>query len=161
MTYYAITNPTTLARAPRVLRVDGHYVADPPAETYAAQGYHPLREQEPPAAGEGKVVVFDRYELSDGAIVRVWREEDAPVPVHTYRRSYLAQWLYANGFWDRFGFLLSASADAEFYWDTSTEFDSDHPAWPSIFAGVKTGLGLTDEQAAAFLAFGETGQAAQ
>ena len=80
-------------------------------------------------------------------------------PPRTFRKSWLAQWMRANGKWDAFKALLASPGAEElaFLWETSTEFDEDHPQWEATIAEAKAALHLTDEDADAMLAFGAAG----
>ena len=94
---------------------------------------------------------------SEGKIVRTYVQVITPEPVHTYKKSYLAQWMRAKGKWETFLGLLSQSDDLNFFWNTSTEFDSNHEAWPTALYGIKVSLNLSDGDISEMLAYGETG----
>ena len=143
---------------------------NPSAEDYASQGWLPVSTNIPPCEEEGfENVGIGRWyvtnSVADGVTNRIIAQRYITVPlppaVHTYKKSYLAQWLYANGYWDAFKALLAQSADAAFFWETSTEFDSDHPQWPAIYGGIKAALQIPDEAAEEWLWYGEYGPQGQ
>ena len=93
----------------------------------------------------------------NGKIVMEYVQIPLPPVVHTYKKSYLAQWMRANGKWAVFNGLLNQSDDLNFFWSTSTEFDSNHPQWNDVLAAVKYALALSDENVSDMLKYGETG----
>ena len=129
----------------------------PTSEDYLAMGWLPMVDK-PPDPQEGcyvrKTGLADEV---DGRIVMRYEQVPLPPQVHTYKKSYLAQWIRANGKWETFLGLLSQSDDLNFFWNTSTEFDSNHEKWGEILVGVKMALGLTDEEISEMLAYGERG----
>ena len=130
---------------------------------------HPLPED---FAKMGWLVVIDKapkpidgYYVSktgfadevDGKIIMEYVQLPIPPIIHTYKKSYLAQWMRANGKWGVFNGLLNQSEDLNFFWGTSTEFDSNHPQWNDVLAVVKTVLGLSDDDVISMLKYGESG----
>ena len=101
--------------------------------------------------------------VSGGVAVTAWEYVAAgdpriTVPLRTYRRSWLAQWLFAHDILDDFTVFLAEYPQMKMMWDYCTEFDSDHPMWPQFSAAVKAGLRLTDAEFAEFLSYGEHGK---
>lgn len=131
---------------------------NPSAADYASQGWLPVSTDIPPCDVAGFEHIGTGYWfVTNGVVMQRYRLSPLPPAVHTYRKSYLAQWLYANGYWDDFKSLLAQSADAAFFWETSTEFDSNHPQWPAIYGGIKAALRIPDEDAEEWLWYGEHG----
>ena len=103
--------------------------------------------------------------LAYGADASKWHEipesEIPPTPeqtpVRTFRRSYIAQWIRANGKWDIFEAFLDLQPDFKFLWDYSTEFDDDNQMWPAAIAGVQQALELSDQEVSQLLDYGENG----
>ena len=165
MTYYTYDQGTkTLTLAPSTITTETAYIIKPSASQYATlfnPPAYPLAEDDvPPTPPEGKVAVPDGYELRNNKWYRTYRFEDIqpePPIVHTYKRSYIAQWIRERGFWDDFKDLLAQSDDLQFMWEMSTEFDSNHPMWNNALLGVQQAFGFTDEEIAEMLHYGETG----
>lgn len=145
-----------LEYAPKVIRKGGALIVKPGVKDLLEAGYLPIYDN-PPEAEEGHYVVPAGWAEVDGRIERQYQQVPIPETVHTYKKSYMAQWLYRNGKWDEFKELLESSEDAKFYWETSTEFDSNHPAWGEISEGIRLGLGLDEAEFKRFLTAGETG----
>ena len=127
-------------------------------------GYYPLDESAPEPMPQDGYHMEPRFaydsDETPARIVRSWAEVADPPPApRTFRRSWLAQWMRANGKWDAFKTLLAApgAEDLAFLWETSTEFDEDHPAWGDAIAAVKGALSLSDGDADAMLDYGATG----
>ena len=166
MTYYTYNSETkSLTPAPSTITTETAYIIKPSASQYATllnPPAYPLAEDDvPPTPPEGKAAVHDGYELRNNKWYKVYIFEDAAPEtptVHTYKRSYLAQWLRQNNHWYDFKDLLAQSEELEFMWETSTEFDSDHPMWQQAITGVKLALELSDEDIVSMLHYGETGQ---
>ena len=165
MTYYTY-NPKTksLTPAEHFIRTETSFIANPSASQYATLHVPPAYPADPndaqPTPPEGKIAVPDGYELRDGKWRKTWRYEDAPPApqvIHTYRRSYIAQWLRGKGRWDEFKDLLEQSDDLSFMWEVSTEFDSDHPLWSQAIAAVKAAMQFSDDDIESMLSYGETG----
>lgn len=119
-------------------------IVDEPPQ-YIPDGYHYERRD---PVGEGGVITW-QYVLV----------KDPPPPPRTFRKSWLAQWVYANGKWPAFQTFLGTS-DAQgisFLWSVCTEFDENNPAWPGAVIAIKEALALTDAEAEAMLDFGATG----
>ena len=102
--------------------------------------------------------------LAYGADASKWHEipeseipPEPPSPPRTFRKSYLAQWIRANGKWDEFEAFLNSQPDFSFLWTYSTEFDENNQMWPMAIGGVQQVLNLTDEEVEKLLNFGENG----
>ena len=63
-----------------------------------------------------------------------------------------------KGRWNDFKALLAQSDELAFMWETSTEFDSNHPMWKQALAGVKSAFNFTDKDIGSMLHYGETGK---
>ena len=156
----------TLEYAPDAVRVNGRTIIWPDRpELYAAAEDGPwlpnkpdTPPKEPPR--EGYHWEAQGWAVDDGRNVRQYAEvADHPPPPRVFRRSWLAQWIYAHGKWPRFVAFLDSS-DAQgiaFLWSVCTEFDEDSPSWPGAVEIIKAALALTDAEAEAMLAFGATG----
>lgn len=142
-------------------RGDGKGVSARPSDgQYLAAGWRRVVDVERPRREIPDGAMWEpSWRQTDELVVRVWRVVKAPPPPpRTFRRSWLAQWLRAHGKWDAFKALLSQSPDLEFFWETSTEFDEDHPMWDGAMAGMKAALQLTDLEVQEFLEYGATGR---
>lgn len=121
-------------------------------------GYLPLTETTMPSnAPEGKHYVR-KYKIENEALVDSWVLVDNPVVVHTYKKSYLAQWFWVKGRLEDLESFMQSNATAKFYWEYSTEFDSDHPQWNTLIEAVCSVLELTEEERNEMLYFGEHGK---
>ena len=129
----------------------------PTASDYAQMGWLPVIDKTPEAEEGCYVRKTGLADEVDGKIVMRYEQVPLPPVIHTYKRSYLAQWMRAKGKWDTFKALLTNIEDLDFFWETSTEFDSDHSQWNDVLALVKNALSLSDEDLAEMLAYGETG----
>ena len=129
----------------------------PTASDYAQMGWLPVIDKAPEAEDGCYVRKTGLADEVDGKIVMRYEQIPLPPRIHTYKRSYLAQWMRAKGKWETFNGLLAMSEDLEFFWNTSTEFDSNHEKWGEILVGVKMALSLTDGEISEMLAYGETG----
>lgn len=130
----------------------------PTTEDYLRMGWLIVVDKAPEAE-EGHYVRKTGFaDEIDGRIVMEYEQVPLPPVVHTYKRSYLAQWMRANGKWDSFKGLLGLSEDLEFFWETSTEFDSNHPQWGTVMAAVKSALELSDDDISEMLEYGERGR---
>ena len=155
-----LTDGGAIQYAPDTLRDGGSYIVVPRDADYERLGWL-LVVDEPPATPprEGFHWEAQGWAEADGRIVRQYAEVADPPPPRTFRKSWLAQWIYSHGKWPVFTAFL-ASPDAQgiaFLWDVCTEFDEDNPAWPGAVAAIKAALSLTDAEAEAMLAFGATG----
>lgn len=163
MNYYRLTSLYTIAPAPlNATLPDGSRAINIPAmpnaqEVYASINCYPLDESPLPVPSDEFSWKL-RYDVVDGIIKNTWERYDIPPQTHTYKKSYLAQWLYGANLWQQFQALLASAPDAAFLWSVCTEFDSTDERWPSILTAIKTGLSLTDEQVEALLFYGESGQ---
>jgi len=144
------------------LMVDGKIVSHHPTRgVYLRYGFKDIIDNVPPKEPGYKIIIEGLEENDFQIIVRYkyMPDDGEPGPeVHTYRRSYIAQWIRQNGKWDEFTALLEQSDDLGFMWDTSTEFDSNHPMWNQALADVKLALELSDAQIENMLRYGETGK---
>ncbi len=150
--------------APDAVRNGGCIIIHPNAEGYATADdgpWHPIVD-EPPTTPPREGWHWERTRpVEEGGEIRWQYAEvaDPPPPPRTFRKSWLAQWIYAHGKWPRFVAFLD-SPDAQgitFLWSVCTEFDEDNPAWPGAVIAIKEALNLTDADADAMLAFGATG----
>lgn len=161
MTIYYTLSSGALAALALPIRVNGRAVLHPTAAEAARYDAYPKADGDtPPTPPEGKVTVPDSWQVRDGEWHRTWRYEDAPPPPpRVFRKSWLAQWMYANGKWaDIQAFLAKPDNEAlEFMWSICTEFDEDAPQWPAALAAIKDALKLTDAEAEDMLVFGATG----
>ena len=66
--------------APNPLRLDGRVMYNPPGIVYAEAGYMPIVDTPAPEEVTEGMVAASRYEVRDGAIVRVWYETEPPEP---------------------------------------------------------------------------------
>ena len=98
-----------------------------------------------------------KYKIEDEAIVDFWVLVDDTVPVHTYKKSYLAQWFWGKNRLEDLEGFMGLDTTAKFFWDYSTEFDSNHPQWNTLLDAMCNALGITDEERAEMLQFGEYG----
>ena len=165
MTYYTYNSETkTLTPIPSKIETESALIINPSATQCAALDppAYPLAEDDvPPTPPEGKTAIPDGYELRNRKWHPVWKYEDAPEPepvIHTYRRSYIAQWIRMKGRWNDFKALIAQSDELAFMWETSTEFDSNHPMWKQALAGVKAAFNFTDKDIGSMLHYGETGK---
>lgn len=145
--------------APKWLEIDGKVVLRPTRAQYLSKGWKKVITTTRPERKlrEGLDWVMSRGQ-NDSCIYSVWEVVKAPPPPpRTFRRSWLAQWLRVHGKWDAFKALLSQSQDLEFFWETSTEFDENHPMWDDAVSGMKAALQLTDLEVQEFLEYGATG----
>ena len=81
--YYTYSETTKrLSRADDPATIDGRRVTHPSAAMCAKIGAYPLADPMPPAPTppEGKVAVFDGYEIHYGHWVQKWRYDDIPAP---------------------------------------------------------------------------------
>lgn len=124
------------------------------ADAPPGEGWYPVVKGEKPEWSPGQVLWWI-YAVEGGVARKVYSVD---APSRTFRKSWLAQWLYFHRKWDAFKALLSQSPDLEFFWETSTEFDEDHPMWAGAMASMKTALGLTDLEVQEFLGYGATGR---
>ena len=79
-------------------------------------------------------------------------------PGRTFKRSYLAQWIYSHEKWDAFQQALSGFPEFKFLWDYSTEFDEFNPSWPQAISVIQSAIGLSPTDLDEMLQFGETGR---
>ena len=152
--------------APDAVRVDGRLVLWPKeAALYAAADdgpWIPTAVDVPPTTPPREGYHWEHSRpVEDGGEIRWQYAEvaDPPPPLRTFRRSYLAQWIRAEGYWPAFAAFLAdpAAADLAFLWEYCTEFDEDAPQWPAALSAIKAALQLTDAEAEAMLNFGATG----
>ena len=121
-------------------------------------GYLPLTETSMPQdAPDGKHYVR-KYKIENNAIDDFWVLVDDPVPVHTYKKSYLAQWFWGKGRLADLESFMEMNDTAKFFWEYSTEFDSNHPQWNTLLEAMCGVLELTEEDKAEMLYFGEHGK---
>ena len=139
------------------LHGEGTIIFNPTDEIYLSHGLKRVIDVEP-VPGEGFHVEENGFDESETQIVVKYKIVEDPPGPHTYRRSYIAQWLREKGFWAQFKTLLAQSEDLEFMWETCTEFDSDHPMWDGALQGVREAFSLTDEDVDELLYYGEHGR---
>lgn len=129
----------------------------PTASDYLQMGWLPVVDKAPEPDEGCYVSKTGLADEVDGKIIMEYVQLPIPPIIHTYKKSYLAQWMRANGKWEIFNGLLNQSEDLNFFWGTSTEFDSNHPQWNDVLAVVKTVLGLSDDDVISMLKYGESG----
>lgn len=159
---YGKTKDGKIEYATIPLIVNGKIVSNHPTHgIYLRYGFKKIIDNVPPKEPGYKIIIEGLDENDFQIIVRYKYVPDNGEPepeVHTYRRSYIAQWIRQSGKWDEFVALLGQSDDLGFMWDTSTEFDSNHPMWNQALTGVKLALGFSDTQIESMLRYGETGK---
>ena len=143
------------------ITLNGRIVYNPTDRHYEAAGLKRVIE-EPPATPprDGWHWEAQGWAEAEGRIVCQYAEvADPPPPPRTFRRSYLAQWIRAAGYWPAFAAFLEnpVAVDIEFLWQYCTEFDEDAPQWPVALVAIKAALQLTDAEVEAMLTFGATG----
>lgn len=150
--------------APDAVRNGGRIIIHPNAEGYAQADDGPWLPvvDEPPTTPPREGFHWERTRpVEEGGEIRWQYAEvaDPPPPPRTFRKSWLAQWIYANGKWPAFqSFLGSSEAQGiAFLWSVCTEFDEDAEQWPAALAAIKAALTLTDAEVEAMLEFGATG----
>lgn len=150
--------------APDAVIVAGRMIINPRAESYAqaADGpWFPVVD-EPPTTPPREGFHWERTRpVEEGGEIRWQYAEvaDPPPPPRTFRKSWLAQWIYAHGKWPTFQAFLGTpdATGITFLWSVCTEFDEDSPSWPGAVEIIKEALSLTDAEADAMLEFGATG----
>ena len=153
-------NGGAITYAPDTLRDGDSYIITPRAEDYERLRWLPVVDKPPKYIPDG--YHYERREPVDEDGVITWQYvlvKDPPPPPRTFRKSWLAQWIYAHGKWPRFvAFLDSPDAQGiSFLWSVCTEFDEDNGAWPGAVIAIKAALALTDAETEAMLDFGATG----
>ena len=143
MTYAKLPQGETLSAIASFTTTDEHTAEADLLE----RGFLPFTATEPPGDPEAGHRWAARYRKAESAVIQEWAQEAYTPPPRTFKRSYLAQWIRANGKWAALQALLQSSEEIAFFWDYSTEFDEDHEDWPEALAAVKTALGLTDAEA--------------
>ena len=153
-----------LEYAPDAVRNGGRIILHPNATGYATADdgpWLPIADKPPTTPPrEGYHYEARDWWLIGGEIVRRYEEvADPPPPSRTFRRSYLAQWMYANGKWETFTAFIedNAYSHLRFLWEVCTEFDEDNEEWPTALAAIKAALALTDADVESMLDFGATG----
>jgi integrase len=153
-------NGGAITYAPDTFHDDGSYIVAPRDADYDRLGWLPVVDKPPKYIPDG--YHYERRDPVDEDGVITWQYvlvKDPPPPPRTFRKSWLAQWMYANGKWPTFqNFLGTPDAmGIAFLWSVCTEFDEDNAEWPTALAAIKAALALTDAEADAMLAFGATG----
>ncbi len=140
------------------LKVGGKLIFNPTDEIFLLYGWKKIIDN-PPTSKRGYHVEQDGFDETETQIIIKYKQvEDSVHPVRTFRRSYIAQWIREKGYWNEFKELIAQSDDLQFMWETSTEFDSNHPMWEQALLGVQQAFGFTDEEIEEMLNYGETGQ---
>lgn len=156
--YGALNADNSITYAPLSFKEGSTTWSSPTEARYRAHGYKPIVDNPPQQEGY-YARRTDKGDEVDGRIVVRYEMIPLPPVVHTYKRSYLAQWLRANGKWPAFAALLAADDNLAFMWTYCTEFDDAHPDWEAALEGIASALSLTDEKVDEMLAYGETGGA--
>ena len=119
------------------------------------EDWYPVVKGEKPEWSPGQVLWWT-YAVEGGVARKVYSVD---APSRTFRKSWLAQWIYSHEKWPAFqAFLGTADATGiAFLWSVCTEFDEDNAAWPQAVAAIKAAINLTDAEAEAMLEFGATG----
>lgn len=154
-------NGGAITYAPDTLRDGDSYIIAPRPEDYDRLGWLPIVD-EPPTNPPREGYHWERTRpVEEGGEIRWQYAEvaDPPPPPRTFRKSWLAQWIYANGKWNAFTVFIedNAYSHLRFLWEICTEFDEDNASWPAALAAIKTALDLTDAEVEAMLEFGATG----
>ena len=102
-TCYTCSDGRTLVPAKKLIHIGNATIINPNTEQYAKVGAYPLMaSQAVPDAPEGKVAVFDGYELADGAWRRKYVFEDAPPPVpRTFSKLKIVAALMQANVWEQ------------------------------------------------------------
>jgi hypothetical protein len=152
-------NGGAIEYAPDTLIENGSYIVAPRPADFVRLGFKRVSDLPPPTDADHYAIPVGWAE-SDTEITHIYdvRENPSPPP-RTFRKSWLAQWIYAHGKWPRFvAFLDSPDAQGiSFLWSVCTEFDEDNEAWPGAVVAIKEALDLTDAEAEGMLDFGATG----
>lgn len=135
----------------------------PDATDFHLAGYLLLVDRPPssPPSEGMRWAKTGRIVPSDGRYAWEYAQEALPAPPpRTFRRSYLAQWIRANGKWEAFSAFLERpeAADLKFMWEYCTEFDEDNEMWGQAAQALKAAMGLSDAEVESMLRYGETGQ---
>lgn len=153
-----------LEYAPDAVRNGGRIILHPNAIGYATADDGPWLPivDEPPTTPPREGFHWERTRpVEEGGEIRWQYAEvaDPPPPPRTFRKSWLAQWMYANDKWAALqAFLADPDNEAlAFMWSICTEFDEDNEAWPGAVIAIKTALALTDAEADDMLQYGATG----
>ena len=154
-------NGGAITYAPDTLKDGDSYIITPRDADFVRLGWLPVVDEPPTTPPrEGYHYEAQGWAEAGGRIVRQYAEvADPPPPPRTFRKSWLAQWMYASGKWAAFqAFLADPDNEAlAFMWSICTEFDEDDEGWPKALAAIKAALALTDAEADAMLDFGATG----
>lgn len=154
-------NEGAIEYAPDTFHDGDTYIVAPSPADYRQHDYLPNVDEppkEPPPYGY-HWEAGQWHEVEGRNVLQYLAVQDPPPPPRVFRKSWLAQWIYAHGKWPAFQTFL-ASPDAQgiaFLWSVCTEFDEDAEQWPAALAAIKAALALTDAEAEAMLAFGATG----
>lgn len=151
---YTLTEDNKPIPAPTTCKADGVTYANPTqatlrrAKIYAYELVSMADEPRPPEV-EGKVVVFDGYEIRDGKIHPKFRYDDAPAraPV-TYDKYKLVDALIERGVWDDVEAWLKSVPNAYTRAVMAPDISEDEPLLKSGIAAVKELLGWTDKDVA-------------
>ena len=177
ITPYYTYDPATkrLTHADDPATIDGRLVVHPSAAMCAKIGAYPLADPMPPAPTppEGKVAVFDGYELaliepedyvpgiseppSEMHWVQKWRFDDSPPPPpKVYSTSDLIYALMSRGVYDQCRQWIEEHGLRDLILATK-EFTDDLENFETIKRGLQELLHYTDEQVAEVLAEAEVG----
>lgn len=159
-----VKSDNSLEYAPDAVRNGGRIIIHPNAEGYATADDGPWLPivDDPPTTPPRDGYHYERRDPVDEDGVITWQYvlvKDPPPPPRTFRKSWLAQWIYAKGKWAALqAFLADPDNEAlAFMWGVCTEFDEDDAGWPKALAAIKGALALTDAEAEAMLDFGVSG----
>ena len=144
--------------APSTLVIDGKLVVNPSHAQFVSQNWKRKVYASKPRDTRYDVFEDNGWKEVSDWLFHTWKRVPRCSIRHTYRKSWISQWLYANGEWGKFNTLLESAPDIKFMWDMSTEFDSDHPKWSPMLLAVKLGLGLSSAELRDMLYFGEHGE---
>ena len=156
---YTLTDDNKPIPAPTTCKVDGVTYAMPTQATlrlahiYAYPLVSMADEPRPPAV-EGKIVVFDGYEIRDGAIHPKFRYDDAPAPeLKAYDRYKVVTALKAEGVWrDVRAAMLAQDEDALDMLYTADDISEDEPLLLAMIAMLKAApYSWTDKKISALL----------
>lgn len=146
-------NDRTLTYAPETLRIGDTYKMCPSAAQYAALGWLPVIDERPDAK-DGVYFVPDGWEERDGAIRRVYREEqivEPPEPATRYSKLKLIVAAKAAGKWEAFKAFI-AQAGYEDEWAAAQFLSSDYAQFEQAQQAIIAAGVATAEEIAAILA---------
>ena len=146
-----------LSRAADPATIDGRKVVHPSAAMYATIGAYQLADPMPPAPTppEGKVAVFDGYEVQNGEWVQKYRYDDAPPPPpKVYSTADAIEVLMKEEVWPQCRAWIEEQGLLDLVLVTK-EFSSDLENFDLVVGGLQQLLGWSDEKVSEVLAEAE------